>query len=354
MAINIDNINKKNVIENMRKQIIDTIRYNIILNSFHDDWIPIQEALSNANLLSESMEGNDASEKDAFSLLIEENTKSEIVNYLTQSCEEILNILGCKNGFNFLLTMARAASSPKLFDPKFYPSNKEEFKAWKRRYLEVGTISNLNNSDRNNPTKRFIKMIIFTLENLKNINLKIKKGILPAEIAIKIAKECNCEIQLIDDFISNCIKWLKILSSDEKALRSRKERKLHSDAIRFMTYFQKMLKEENPIYLFANDLKSNKIFFSSLKSIKSYKELDFYLFSNVFLYQYLRSIEESKDYIKCFDNKLTICKLKCKDCEMNILFKASKKLLRITENFTYTDLRREALDPHQLKRALSQ
>lgn len=354
MAINVDNINQGNVIENMRKQIVETIRYNTVLNLFHDDWIPLQETISNTSLYSELMQENDISEKEVFSLLIEENKKSKLVYYLSNTCEEILNILGYETGFNFLLTMAKAASSPKLFDPIPTPSNEEEYKTWKRMQVQLFSIKNLIKPVIYNPTKRFIKMINYVAENLEKINKKIKKNVSPGEIAIRIAQECNCEIQLIDDFISDSINWLKILSSDKKALRSEIQRNFYRDTIRFMKYFQKMRKDDFPTYTFANDLKSNKILYAPLKTIRDCDELDIYLFSNVLLYQYLRSLEDSKDYIKCFDHKLTMCKPNCKGCEMDIIFKFTKKLLRISENFKYTDLKREAMDPNKVKDSLCQ
>ena len=65
-------------------------------------------------------------------------------------------------------------------------------------------------------------------------------------------------------------------------------------------------------------------------------------------------LEDGKNYIRCFDHKLTMCTPNCKGCEMDIIFKLTKKLLRISENFKYTDLKIEAMDPNKVKESFCQ
>lgn len=338
----------KTKLERMRKDTRDIIAMNEITLKLHNSWMPLQETIANAYLIAKRKE--DIQLEGVINKLIITNTaKSRIISDLTKSSEFIINELGCRMGWKFLVELALHASSPDLFKDllKFKPQNFEEIRMSKKYAMEQSDKYFEENPLYGDPTARFTDMIEVAKADIEEIKKSLKNGIAPKSLSLDIASKCGHDIIPIQDQTNLLIDQMNLLTS-EQVMPDMERRVWHAQEEKYLRVFQVITKQDFPTFWFIVDKNSGKIIGSKHNITDTQKELEAYLHLNIKKDQFIMSLESGEDLINCFDNKSSICPSDCKSCIWYNTIKTTKKLYQIMNEFSYDDLRREALNINRM------
>jgi len=343
--------------ERLRKDLMDLIVINELSNRLYETWKPLHETMANVNLFVIGKLSKDPYTKDAAQSLIRANiANSNVINDLTRLSEFIIEKMGIENGWKFLISLSFQASSidSRIIEDssRRKPKDSEEFKKHKRERFEIG-YKLRDDPLFENPTNRFIEMILLSIKCMDEIKRALKRGADPTSLATNINGLIGYKIYTIEDQINFMEKGIKRIAHDKKIIPNETTRSWHVEAEIYFNVFKELIGGSLPSFWYLNDVDSGKIIIATTTAGAKHKELLEYIHVNVLKYQFLKSIEEGKDLIECFGNRLFGCPSDCKSCGQYYLLDVTKKLYDITSDFSYEELKREGIDPDRLRDAIS-
>lgn len=342
--------------ERLRKDARDLIVMNKIMNDIHDMWRPLQETLANIHLFTIGKLTEDPDLKHEIKELINANNmNSKIISKLTGLSEYILEEIGMEAGWHMLNGLAYQASSTDImkFSQRHMPKDFEDLKRMKKNTFEKGFKNGKKDPLYSNPTARFIEMVLLTRKCLDEIKRALKRGATPAMLSINIATMCGYEPDIIEDQVAYMTQGLKTVAHNEKVISSESRRSWHMEAEKYFEMFKEIVEDDLPTIWFVNNINSGKIITTQTALGAKYEELRDYVHLNILKYQFLKSMKKGEDRIECFGNSLFECLSDCISCGLYPILETTKKLYSIISDFSYEELRREALDPDRLRDAIS-
>lgn len=341
-------------LERIKKDTMDIIVTEEILRTLHNKWRPLQETMANAFLLSVQKRTEDTELKKIIETLVWKNNEhSKIITQLTKVSELILEEIGLENGWKLLVDMSMYASSPDIFVPKEMPKNQEDLLRLKKEGYEKGYQIGKNDPALDDPTGRFVEMIVVVRKCMDEIKKSLRRGCDVRYLASNIANMCGHPIQILPDQISVVMDQLKLITENKNVIPDASRRAWHSEVIKSMGFFKEISQEDYPMYWFINDINSDKIYFTNNKIIAKNEELWQYIHGSILKYQFLKSLEKGEDFLTCFDNKFSYCKSDCTKCGIYNYLKVVRNLYKVTSDFSYEDLRREAMDTNRIREGLT-
>jgi len=341
-------------LERLRKDALDLIAMNEADINNHNNWRYLQETVANIYLLGLKKLIEDANIKNTIESLVKENSaKSQIIKDLTRLSEFILDEIGVKIGWQILASMALHASSPDLFKDFLNknPDNFEDVKKIKKDALEKSMDAGIEGFKLGDPTYRFMEMINVADKCIDEIKKSIKRSFNPGDISYGIANICGFEINMLENQTDQLIDQIKSITN-EKVMPDEARRDWQLETVKFLNFFKVMQKSDNPTFWFINDMKSGKISYSASMLTSEHRESGSYLVTDVLKYQFLKSLESGEDCIVCFEKKVSFCESQCELCKVNKGFKIAKELYQIMSDFSYEEMRREALDKNRIIKSL--
>jgi len=344
----------KSKMERLRKDTRDLITLDEYMNLIHHMWRPVQETSANIILLIiKKLTEDPEIKQEAEELINANNSNSKIIRDLTRLSEFIIEELGTEVGWHLLSLLIYLASS--LYIPKSSqkPKDFEDFKSIKKYEYEMGYKFGKEDAASGNPTARFAEMLLLTMKCLDEVKKALKRGIDTLALSMAIMNMCGFKPDIIDDRVTFIMERFKYIAHDDKVIPDESRRSFHMAAERYFKMFKESIEDGMPAFWFVNDINSNKIVTSHSKVGKKYEELKGYTHINILKYQFLRSMEEGKDLIECFGNRLFECPSDCKSCGLYPILETAKKLYSITSDFSYEELKREGLDPDRMRDAIS-
>jgi hypothetical protein len=340
-------------LERIKKDTIDIIATEEILRISHNKWRPLQETMANAYLLLVQKRTEDTELKKIIETLVWKNNEhSKIITQLTKMSELILEELGLENGCKFLVDMSMYASSPDIFAPTEKPKNQEDLLRFKKEVYEKSYQIGKNDPALDDPTGRFIEMIVVVRKCMDEIKKSLRRGCDVRYLASNITNMCGHPTQILPDQISVVMDQLKLITENKNVIPDAGRRAWHGEVTKSMGFFKEISQEEYPIYWFINDINSGKIYSTNNQIIGKNEDLWQYLHGGILKYQFLKSMEKGEDFLTCFDNKLSDCKSDCTKCGIYNYLKVVRDLYKVTSDFSYEDLRREAMDRNRIKSAI--
>ncbi len=351
---NSDFVKTEDGAKQLKMDTTDLIAQNEVYNHIYSMWVPLQETIANAYLLTLKKGTEDMKLREVISdLIVANSSKMKLVKDLTSLSECILDNLGTKKGWQLLAGMAMYASSIKTYHPKEEPKTFESLKKLKEQVIKEGIAAASKDPAFNNPTARFIEMIEVAVNSIDKVKKAIsRRGVDPNDMALRIANICGHEVDLIEDQTAYFIECFNALSTNEKLMPDRMRRALHAQGEKFLKILKDITKQEFPTFWFLSDKKSGKIYSCKHRITDKHKELENYMHLNILKYQYLKSMKEGKDLINCFENNASFCSSDCKECVKHPGLQKAKKLYQETKDFPYDELMKEGLSPERLKRAI--
>lgn len=334
-------------LDRLRKDLIDLIVLDELLQIYHDLWNPLQETIANACLLSRKKSIVDPELKTIIEKLVEENKKLKIIRELTDSSERIIEELGSKKGWELLNHISMYASSIKLIYFKELPKSPEDLMRIKKESYEIGYKIGKGRFSPINPTLRFYEMISKTERNINKLK-KITSGAGLKNWVLNTSRICGHDTEMIEDQISFMTKYVNIIGESKEVIPDSERRNWIKETKRYILLFKYFTKIKFPLFWFISDINSGKIFFDNDR-INGNDDLWSFLHLNIFKYQFLKGMKNKKNLIDCFDKKLWYCPSDCKNCYMIPLKKPVEDLYEITSDFSYEDLREEAKDTRSMK-----
>jgi len=339
-------------LKQLKRFTMDLIAKNEISYRICGMWAPLQETIANAYLLTIKKSTEDTNLKNIIdNLIIVNKSKLKIIDTLTNLSDLILDRIGIEKGWQLLSGMAIYASSIKTYKPKKEPNDYEELKKLRFQVSEESTKTYSRDRAFNNPTARFIEMIEVAVNCIDKVERALfNRDIDPKDMALRIANMCGHEVGLIEDQITYFNERVNILANNEKLMPDKTRRAVHAQAEKFMEIFNEITKIDFPTFWFINDKNTGKIYASKHGLTNKYNQkLENFMHLNIIKYQYLKSMKEGKDLIKCFKNKASFCPSECESCDWYSGVKMSKKLYQATKKFPYDELMKEGLNPERLK-----
>lgn len=339
----------------LKKFTMDLIVSNEIYYRACKMWVPLQETVANAYLLTLKKSTEDTELKNNIDMLIMAN-KSEvkIIRDLTKLSEFILDRLGLEKGWQLLSGMALYASSIGTYRPKEEPINFEDLKKLKIQTFKDSMKNHSKDRALNDPTARFIEMIEVAVDCIDKVKRALfLRDIDPKNMALRIANMCGHEVGLIEDQMDYFNERFNALATNEKLMPDKVRRAVHTQAEKYMEIFKEITKLDFPTFWFITDKNSGKIYASKHGVTNRHnRNLENFMHLNILKYQFLKSIKNNKDVVNCFENKTSFCPSNCESCEWYLGLKMTKKLYQIMKDFSYEKLMKEAMNPERLKSAM--
>lgn len=331
--------------EVLKKHIRDLIMFDELQKQSHESWRPLQETMANSYLLKVQNQTDDSELRKIINLLVWKTDSVNVtINKLTKTCQFIMENLGYEKGWNLLSSMSFIASSPNLIQFNEKPKNQKDLIRMKKEGFDKDFKIGQSDPYLVDPTGRFIEMITVISRNIDITKKSLERGLDASSLAGNVALMCGHEIKIIPDQIEILSNHLKLISENSDVIPSESRRIIHSEASKFMGFFKEIAKQDYPISWFVTDVRNGKIHTANHPMLKDNKEIFEYIHENILKYQFLKSIKTGKNLINCFDKNLAYCKNNCEECGIYKSLKISRDLFKIASDFSYDELRNEAMN----------
>lgn len=335
--------------ERIRRDLRDLINVNEFQRFLHNEWRIMQEAIANSYLLKAQNETDDVEFRRTIDLFVwKADSKNTSIVRLTKVCESIMKNLGYEKGWELLEMISLIASSPKLLSER-KPKSQKELKRMKEEDFERGFQDGKFDPNKVNPTGRFIETVLVIVRNIDIVKKSLKRGVDPSAIASHAAMLCGHYFEILPNHLSLMDEHMKIISENKNVIPDDSRRSWHIEASKFLNFFKDITKIEGPISLFVNNIKTGKIYVVAHSLLNENRELQKYLYTEVMKYQFMKSLEKGEDLIRCFENRLHFCKDDCRTCGIYPYLRIARDTFRVASEFSYEDLREDAMDMKKWK-----
>ena len=336
--------------ERIRKDFRDLITFDNMIEFLHNLWRPLQETLANCYLLKIQSQVDDPEHKKIINTLVwEQNRENKTITNLTKDCNFIMKEIGYEEGWKLLNFMSIEASSPEIIRLSSKPKNYDEIRNSKGEMFDTGYFEAKNDPYMNNPTGRFIELLMVIVRNIDIAKKSFKREVKKLDFVSFVGSMCGHKSQFLPDNLKLVKDQINLLTEKNGIITSETRRSGHLAASNIINIFEEMTKQDYPITWFINDVKTKKIILAPHPLILENDHLWDYVHSSIIRYQLMLSLAKGEDMIQCFGNNLTTCVSDCKHCNLHLKLKVAKDAFRMASEFSYEDLRKDAMDTGKWK-----